>query len=58
MPRDFIDSPDAVRELTRAGADWVAGDSDMTLATRRLPSGEVVWTTESYGKEFATPFAK
>lgn len=56
LPLDFTDSPEAVRNLTRAGADWVAGDPDMTLATRRLSSGDVVWATESYGKEFATPF--
>lgn len=56
LPLDFTDSPEAVRDLNRAGVDWVAGDTDMTLATKRLPSGEVVWVTESYGKEFATPF--
>lgn len=56
LPLDFIDSPKAVRDLGHAGADWVAGDPDMTLATKRLPSGEVVWATESYGKEFVTPF--
>jgi hypothetical protein len=38
------------------GVDWIAGDPDMTLATKRLSSGEVVWVVESYGKEFATPF--
>lgn len=53
---EFTDSPEAVRDLDRAGADWVAGDPDMTLATKRLPSGEVVWATESYGRELATTF--
>jgi hypothetical protein len=56
LPLDFTDSPQAVEDLNRAGVDWVAGDTDMTLATKRLPSGEVVWVTESYGKEFATRF--
>ena len=56
LPLDFVDSPDAVRELTRAGADWIAGDPDMTLSTRRLRTGKMVWVTESYGKEFVTPF--
>jgi hypothetical protein len=57
LPLEFTDSPEAVRDLSRAGVDWVAGDADMTLASKRLPSGEVVWATESYGKEFATSFA-
>lgn len=56
LPLDFTDSPQVVQDLNRAGVDWVAGDSDMTLATKRLPSGEVVWATESYGKEFTSPF--
>jgi hypothetical protein len=56
LPLEFTDSPEAVRDLNRAGVDWVAGDADMTLGTKRLPSGEVMWVTEAYGKEFVTPF--
>jgi len=58
LPLDFIDSPDAARELSRMGVDWVAGDPDMTLAAKRLSSGEAVWAVESHGKEFAIPFAQ
>jgi len=56
LPLDFIDSPDAARELTRMGADWVAGDPDMTLVATRHSSGESVWTAESSGKQLTTPF--
>lgn len=55
---DFADSPEAARELGRMGVDWVAGDADMTLAARRLSSGETVWVVESNGKEYRTPFAR
>lgn len=56
LPLDFTDSPAAVRELGRVGVDWEAGDSDLTLATKRLSSGEVVWAAESHGEIFTIPF--
>ena len=56
LPLNFTDSPEAAHQLSHMGVDWIAGDPDMTLATKRLSSGEVVWVVESYGKEFATPF--
>ena len=56
LPHNFIDSPEAANRLSEIGLDWVAGDPDITLATRRLPSGEVVWVTESYGREWTVPF--
>jgi hypothetical protein len=56
LPPDFTDSPEAARELAGVGVDWVAGDSDLTLATKRLSSGEVVWTAESHGEIFRIPF--
>jgi len=43
--------------MARTGADWITGDPDMVLATRRLATGELVWVTESYGEEFTAPFA-
>ena len=56
LPLDFVDSPAAAHALTLAGVDWTSGDPDMTLATKRLGSGEVVWATEAYGRMFTTPF--
>ena len=56
LPLQFTDSPEAVQQLSRMGVDWIAGDPDMTLSTKRLPSGEAVWIVESYGKELTTPF--
>lgn len=53
---DFIDSPQAARNLAELGADWISGDPDMILATKRLPSGAIVWATESYGMEYTTAF--
>ena len=57
LPLDFKDSPEAVAEMARAGVDWVAGSTRMTLASRRLPGGSLVWCTEMFGKEYTTPFA-
>ena len=56
LPLNFTDSPEAAHQLSQMGVDWIAGDPDITLATKRLSSGEVAWVVESYGKEFATPF--
>jgi hypothetical protein len=56
LPVDFIDSPEAARELSAQGIDWVAGDPDMVLTTRFTPSGDAVWTAWSYGEAHDTPF--
>jgi hypothetical protein len=57
LPLDFRDSPEAVRALADQGADWISGSTSMTLSSKRLPSGELVWSTLMYDDEFRTPFA-
>ena len=57
LPLDFRDSPEAVRALAEQGADWISGSTSMTLSSKRLPSGELVWSTLMYDDEFQTPFA-
>ena len=57
LPLDFRDSPEAVRALADQGADWISGSTSMTLSSKRLPSGELVWSTLMYDDEFQTPFA-
>jgi hypothetical protein len=57
LPLTFRDSPEAVRSLAEQGVNWSAGDTSLTLSSKVLPSGEIVWCTYSYGKEFHTPFA-
>lgn len=58
LPLDFTDSPEAARRLSDRGLDWIAGDPDITLATKRLSSGKAVWVVESYGKELTVPFER
>ncbi len=58
LPLDFRDSPEAVRALADQGVDWISGGTSMTLASKRLPSGELVWSTLMYDDEFQTPFAE
>ena len=58
LPLDFRDSPQAVRALAEQGADWISGDTSMTLASKALPGGELVWSTAMYGEEFQTPFGR
>jgi len=53
---EFKDSPAAVAELAKAGVDWVAGSTRMTLASRRAANGTAVWFVEMFGKEYTTPF--
>lgn len=56
LPLSFRDSPEAVRDLAGQGADWIAGDTSMTLSSKVLASGEIVWSTVSWDKEFHTSF--
>jgi hypothetical protein len=56
LPFAFTDSPEAARRLADQGVDFVTGDSDLTLATDRLSSGEIVWVVESDGRVHTTPF--
>jgi hypothetical protein len=56
LPAEFVDSPEAAGALGAMGVDWISGDPDLTLATKRLPTGQVVWFVESYGKEYTIPF--
>ena len=56
LPVPFLDSPEAVAEFTARGVDYEAGPSDMKLEGRALPSGEAMWITYYWGKEFAISF--
>ncbi len=56
LPLSFRDSPEAVRDLIRQGVDWIAGDTSMTLSSKVLASGDIVWSTVSWDKEYHTPF--
>lgn len=57
LPLEFRDSADAARALAEQGADFVSGDSHMTLSSTVLPSGEIVWQTTCWDKVYQTPFA-
>ncbi len=57
LPLSFRDSTEAVADLQRQGVDWIAGDTSMTLTSKVLPGGQVVWSTISWDKEYQTPFA-
>lgn len=57
LPLEFRDSAQAVVALSAHGADFVNGDSHMTLSTKVLPNGSVVWHTICWDKEYQTPFA-
>ena len=56
LPMDFVDSPEAVRRLASAGCDWVSGPTNLSLSTRQLADGAVVWHVSTYGKDYETPF--
>lgn len=47
LPHEFIDSPEAVMALTEQGADWVAGDTRMTLSAKFTHAGQPVWHAET-----------
>lgn len=57
LPVDFRDSPEAVRALAEQGADWISGDTHMTLSSKVRPDGAVVWHTFCWDQEYQTPFA-
>jgi hypothetical protein len=57
LPLEFQDSDAAVRALGEQGADWITGDTHMTLSTHVLPDGEIVWRTHCWDVEYRTPFA-
>ena len=57
LPLEFRDSAQAVHALTAQGVDFIAGDSHMTLSTKALPNGRLVWHTISWDKPYDTPFA-
>lgn len=44
----FTDSPDVVAALTRAGADFVAGPTDMVIRSAFADDGTLRWQTDSY----------
>lgn len=52
LPVPFRDSPEAVRELREKGADFIAGDTHMTLAAKVNESGEAVWQTIVWNVEY------
>ncbi len=56
LPLEFRDSPEVAAEMAKAGVDWVAGSTRMTLASRRTPDGALVWFTVMFDKEYAVPF--
>ncbi len=57
LPLRFRDSAEAVRTLAEQGADFVSGDTHMTLSSKVLPGGVVVWHTICWDREYQTPFA-
>jgi hypothetical protein len=57
LPRKFVDSPAAVAELASQGADFIGGDTSMTLSTKVLPSGRAVWHTHCFDREYRSDFA-
>ncbi len=57
LPLEFIDSADAIKPLAEQGADFISGDGHMTLASKILPDGAVVWHTICWDREYQTPFA-
>jgi hypothetical protein len=57
FPDRFRDSPEVVAEFMKRGVDFVAGPTDMKIEGRILPSGDAVWITYFWDREFTTPFA-
>jgi len=58
LPRQFRDSPEAVTALAEQGADWISGNTQMTLSTRFTGKGKFVWHTETYGGVLETGFSE
>lgn len=58
LPHEFIDSPEAVTALTEQGADWVSGDTRMTLSTKFTATGKPVWHTETEDGVLEMDFAE
>ena len=56
FPDHFRDSPEVVAEFSANGVDFVAGPSDMKLEGRVLPSGDTVWITYYWDREYSTSF--
>ncbi len=57
LPQAFRDSAEAAQALAQQGADFISGDSHMTLSVKRLTTGAIVWHTICWDKEYTTPFA-
>ena len=58
FPNHFRDSPGVVAEFSANGVDFVAGPSDMKIEGRILPSGQAVWVTYYWDREYSTAFEK
>ena len=58
FPDRFRDSPDVVAEFSASGVDFLFGPTDMKLEGRILPSGEAVWITYYWDREYSTSFEK
>ena len=58
LPLGFRDSAEAVRVLEEQGADFISGDSHMTLSSKVLPNGECVWETTCWDKVYQTPLVR
>ncbi len=56
FPDRFRDSPEVAAEFSADGVDFVAGPTDMKLEGRVLPSGEAVWVTYYWDREYTTSF--
>ena len=57
FPDRLRDSPEVVAEFSADGVDFAAGPTDMKLEGRVLPSGQAVWVTYYWDREYVTPFA-
>lgn len=51
----FTDSPDVVAALTRAGADFVAGPTDMGIRSSFADDGTLHWQTDMYDGTIDVP---
>jgi len=56
LPEQFRDSPQVVAELSRQGADFVAGPTEIKLESWLLASEEAVWATYYCDEERAIRF--
>jgi len=57
LPHEFIDSPEAVIALAEQGADWISGDTRMTLSTKFTDTGKPVWHAETGDGVLETDFS-